>query len=360
MHRPTATLAILLTLTITAAGAHQTETLTGTWTMEAAESRRAGADGQPRLHLLLRTEPDQGRTHMGVTVPVASFSGLPASLASVPDARFELRRDAGTFRFEGQFRDGRGIGEFRFDPDGAFAQVLAARGESDPSSRRLFSLAALDVSRAFIQEVEQAFPGIALKDVVSFRIHGVTAAFRAELRQRGFSDLSPNDLVKARIHGVTPAYVDEMRQAGFPGEDLDGLVRLRIHGVSERYIKEMAAAGYTGLSARELREARIHGVRPEFVRAVQEAGYTGVPLRDLVKMRIHGVTPAFITSLGEAGYRDLTIEQLVRFRIHGVNAKFIEDLKADGYRAVAAGAGGHPDPCAPLATPARERVRGKG
>lgn len=274
MHRPTATLAILLTLTITAAGARQAETVTGTWTMEPAESRRAGADGQPRLHLQLRTGPDQGRSNMGVTVPIASLSGLPASLGSVPDARFELRRDAGTFRFAGQFRDGRGIGEFRFDPDPVFAQVLAARGESDPSSRRLFSLAALDVSRAFIQEVDQAFPGIALGDVVSFRIHGVTAAFRAELRQRGFSDLSPNDLVKARIHGVTPAYVDEMRKAGFKGEDLDGLVRLRIHGVNATFIEELKADGYTGLSPRELLDIRIHA-RRWLPRRGKESGVKG-------------------------------------------------------------------------------------
>jgi hypothetical protein len=313
-----------------AAAAQQTGDLTGSWTAEPATARRAD-DGQPRLHLQLRVERAAGRSHMGVTVPVAAFSGLPASLADVGEARFELRRDAGTFRFDGQFRNGRGVGEFQFEPDGAFARMLAARGETEPVSHRLFSLAALDVSRAFIQQTEQAFPGIPLKDIIAFRIHGVTPEFRAELATRGFTDLSPADLVKARIHRVTPEYIDQMREAGFASEDLDGLVALRIHRVTESYMRGMAAAGYRDLTARELKEARIHRVTPEFVTEVQAAGYRDVPLRDLVKMRIHRVTPEFIASLGTAGYRDLSIDELVRFRIHGVNAQFIEDLKADGY-----------------------------
>jgi hypothetical protein len=324
-------IAIILAAAVTA-GAQPSDTVTGTWTAEPATSRTATSGDEPRLYLQLRTEAERGGwSNNGSTIPVASFAGLPADRGRAADARFELRRDAGTFRFDGQFRDGRGIGEFRFEPDAPFRQVLASRGETDIEPRRLMSLALLDVSRAFIQDTERAFPGIALKDIIAFRVHGVTAEFRSELAARGFTDLSPSDLVKARIHRVTPDYIDEMRKAGFASEDLDGLVAMRIHRVTEAFIQGMAAAGYTGLTARELREASIHRVTPEFVRDVQAAGYRDVPLRNLVKMRIHRVTPEFIASLGAAGYRDLSIDQLVQFRIHGIDAAFIEDLKKDGY-----------------------------
>lgn len=260
MFNTTPATVLALALAATAPGA-QAESITGTWTAEPATSRTAES-GEPRLHLQLRTESERGGwSNNGSTVAIAAFTGLPADRSRVADARFELRRDAGTFRFEGQFRDGRGLGEFRFQPDAAFASYLAARGQADSPPRQMLSLALLDVSRAFIQETEQAFPGIALKDVIAFRIHGVTPEFRAALARRGFSALSPDDLVKARIHRVTPDYIDSLGAAGYRDLPIRQLVEFRIHGVDAAFIEELKKEGYTDLSARELVDIRIHARR---------------------------------------------------------------------------------------------------
>jgi hypothetical protein len=337
MHRTTAVLATLLAVPLAGtSGARQADTIAGTWTAEPVVARRAESSREPGIHLQLRTQSERGWSNNGFTVPLAAFTNLPPDRASVPDARFELRRDAGTFRFEGQFRGGQGLGEFRFEADAGYRQMLAGKGETRLDGRRLLSLALMDVSRAFIAETEQAFPGIGFDDIVAFRIHGVTPEFRAELARRGFTNLSPDDLVKARIHRVTPEYVDQMRAAGYASADIDGLVRLRIHGVSEEYMQAMAAAGYRNLTPDDLAQASIHRVQPDFVRALQQAGYSNVPLDDLVKMRIHRVTPDYISALGAAGYSGLSIAQLVQFRIHGIDAKFIEDLKAEGYTGLSA------------------------
>ena len=69
-----------------------------------------------------------GNTSFGVRQ--SELRGLPSNLSSYSGpAKFQLIRDAGTFNFEGELRDGRGTGFFTFSPDSRFPQQLASRGE---------------------------------------------------------------------------------------------------------------------------------------------------------------------------------------------------------------------------------------
>ncbi|MGH9346239.1 MAG: hypothetical protein ACRD26_03125, partial [Vicinamibacterales bacterium] len=82
--------------------------------------------------------------------------------------------------------------------------------------------------------------------------------FLDALKKHGYSGLDFKDLVAFRIHGVTPDFIEEMAAAGYKALPADRLVAFRIHGVDAEFVKDR---GYSGLSPRELVDARIHGRR---------------------------------------------------------------------------------------------------
>src|SRR5258706_3389461 len=136
-------LALVLAPTISGGAQAQTD-IRGTWTAELREGK---------VFLQLRTAPPaewngdrwNGDWNMGQTFPVEAFGGLPANdpQFSVSAIKFDLRREAGTFCFDGAFRDGRGAGLFSFAPrpeDTAEMKALGYTGEL-PLWRR-FQLAA--------------------------------------------------------------------------------------------------------------------------------------------------------------------------------------------------------------------------
>ncbi len=260
------------------------DTLEGTWTAQYG-GRRGEPDDTSRIYLQFNHE----RSNMGQTWPAASLPGLDLS-RDAENVTITLRRDAGTIVLNGDVRRRRAFGLFDFTPNPDYArQIGAAPGRKALSPSRLFALAAHDVSRAFIQQVEAlGLRNLDVDDLLAMRIHRVTPEFITALRQHGFDTLDHEDLVAARIHGATPEFVAEMARLGYSGMDFDDLIAFRIHGVTPDFIEEMAAAGYKELPAERLVEFRIHGVDGEFVKDLKEQGYSGLSARDLVDARIHG------------------------------------------------------------------------
>ena len=65
-------------------------------------------------------------------------------MSSGTNVRFQLKRDAGTFNFEGWFKEGNGSGHFTFTPDHGFASQLTSQGIGSPTDEQLLSLAMSD------------------------------------------------------------------------------------------------------------------------------------------------------------------------------------------------------------------------
>nr|MBA3270240.1 hypothetical protein [Acidobacteriota bacterium] len=238
-------------------------TARGDWT---ADARNWGSsDEGPRLQLNLRSI--EGFNNWGFGVLLSELEGLPpaAHTGAVNDARFSWAKEAGMFRFQGTFDNGRGSGSFTFSANASYVSGMALLGYRSLSTDTLLRLAVLD---------------------------------------------------------VTHAYVRSLGDAGHKSIDLDELVRMRIHRVSAEFIRDFATLGRRGLTTSELIKLRIHGATPEFERAMQAAGFKGLTTDELVKFRIHGVTPDFVTRMAALGYRDLDREHLVKFRIHKVTPEF--------------------------------------
>lgn len=229
--------------------------------------------GRDRISLEMKTRSGRNRWIQTSDHPAAELRGL----FDGPGVRFALRRQAGTFHFEGRARSSRASGSFTFAPDPAYVRGLRDLGY-EVSDSRLLELATLEVSLDFARQ---------------------------------------------------------MKELGYDDETTDQLIQLRVHDLSPELIREIAGLGYRKLPADRLVELRIHGVTPEFVRGMVGAGYRLPPER-LVELRIHGVTPALARGLADAGYSNLSPERLVEFHIFGVDGRFVRQAAARGYRNLSA------------------------
>ena len=266
----------------------------GTWEIRPSETK-----GMVHLRIVERNSSS------GTNVPIDLLEGLTGAqlTGAGGPVQFKVRRDAGTFTFEGVIRSGVGAGTFTFIADPAFPGGMAKRGFASPTPEQQYELARHDIGYAFIDE----------------------------LTKQGYGKPQTSELVRAGQHGVQAMYLRDMGALGYRLGTLDALITLRDHGVSPSYVRELADNGYKGLPADTLRQARDHGVTPDYVRGMRDAGYTSVPMEQLIKVRDHGVTPEYVRGLGDAGHRNLPLDQLVNVRDHGVTPEYARDMRQLGY-----------------------------
>lgn len=352
----------------------------GTW-----EIRPTDHTGFVHLRLV---EP---HSSSGEDIAVSTLDGLTDAQLTGPGGpvHFRVKRDAGTFTFEGVLHNGVGAGTFSFTPDPAFPAALEKRGFARPTAQEQYEMAREDIGFAFLDELNRqgyAKPDTSelvragehgvnvrylhdmdaagyrvgsLPSLITLRDHGVTAAYIRALHDAGYKNLPVDTVRRARDHGITADYMNGLRDAGFGSLPIEDLIRTRDHGVTPEFIKAMTDAGYARLSLHDLVDARDHGVTPDFIHDLATSGYTKLSLDEVVRARDHGVTSDFVRSMRELGYtmpleelirardhgvdddfakamaglgyKNLSIDALVRLRDHGVNARFAEGLKTLGY-----------------------------
>ena len=342
----------------TAAAAIQTaaqENLPGTWELRPTEKEGV-------VHLRIA----ELNSSNGSNVPVDQLEGLTAAqLAGAGGpVQFRIRRDAGTFTFEGVLRNRVAAGTFSFAPNPSFPTELAKRGFAQPTAREQYQMARHDIGFAYIDELNKqgyAKPPTAelvragqhgvnvtylremgalgyrlgsLEPLITLRDHGVTPDYVRGLADLGYKQLPADDLRKARDHGITPEYVRGMRDSGYPSLRMEELVKARDHGVTPEYVRELGDAGHRKLPLEELIRVRDHGVGGEYARDMRQLGFA-VPIDELVRARDHGVTVEFVRDMAALGYTNLTLDTLIRIRDHGVTPDYARAVKALGYDRVA-------------------------
>lgn len=283
--------------------AAQRDRKSGSWEAELRWRPRQNAGRVLWIHFDAESRRTRRDHEFGFTMKVSELSGLAAndSRWSGP-ARFELRRDAGVLRFDGEFQDGLGEGAWTFEPNEQFRTELGLDHELDDD------------------------------EWLAMLIHDVRIDWVRGLRQAGVESEDGNDLIAMRIHGVSPEFARELAELGYRNPSSDKLVSLRIHHVDPAFIRGIRDGVDQALDLDQLVSFRIHKVTPEFVREISTLGYSRPDADELVSMRIHGVTPAFIRSITGAGLKDIDLDELVAFRIHRVDADFVKEALREGVR----------------------------
>jgi beta-lactamase regulating signal transducer with metallopeptidase domain len=293
----------------------------GTWQI------RLAADGRS-AHLTIGVGE---HSSYGTTIPLDRIEGLAAILTGPGGpAHYTLKRDAGTFDFDGVIRSGAGGGTFSFMPSATFGDELVRRGFSRPTPLELGTLAWSDIGFAFIDDLNALkYERPTLQQLVNGAQHGVSRAYLREMSDLDYKVGTIDALIRLRDHGVDPGFVRGMRAEGFNALTVDELVRSRNHGIDPVFVRDLRALGYS-LNLDQLVDARNHGIDAGYVREMRAAGFAKLSLEDLVNARNHGVDSTFINEMASAGYQHLSLAELIQLRNHGINAKTVERLRSRG------------------------------
>ena len=128
---------------------------------------------------------------------------------------FEIRRDAGTFFFEGCISKlGKSSGRFCFRPDRGYADKMKdlwspglSKGSVTPDSF-LFYCAVQNLSYDYAKKIRDAgYKEISPKHLLSFCSTGVAPEYIKTMAAIGYKDLSPDDLILLTVQKVPTNFV---------------------------------------------------------------------------------------------------------------------------------------------------------
>src|SRR6185295_2268547 len=194
-----------------------------TWQMQTTLDGRTAA-------LMISTHPHSSH---GESIAVDQFEGLKPLLQGNGLAKFRLKRDAGTFEFDGVLRRGSGGGTLEFVPSETFPNELAKRGFGTPSRDELFKMAWHDTGFALIDELAaRKYERPTLRRLIDVGDHGIDRAYVRELAGLGYRVGSVDALIRLHDHGVSGQYIREIGELGLKSLTVDDLVRARDHGIS--------------------------------------------------------------------------------------------------------------------------------
>jgi hypothetical protein len=131
---------------------------------------------------------------------------------------FMIRRDAGTFFFEGCIQNsGKGSGRFYFRSDSGYADKMknlqspnSSLG-STISNSSIYYCAVHDLSYDFAKKIKDAGCNkISLNDLLALRSIGVTAEYIKAMFDLGYKDILPDDLILLTVQKVPTAFIKKV------------------------------------------------------------------------------------------------------------------------------------------------------
>lgn len=217
-----------------------------------------------RVQLTLSYRNATTRWEWSSDQPIADLNGLTAEQlhAAHSSVAFALKRDAGTFAFDGSVMLGIGRGGYRFVPDPSYAAKLSALGygpiEENPISIML--MAVRDISLEFAAEVKHSLKDAKVADLVRLQDHAVDLEFIRLLAAAGYADLTADDVVRFRDHGIDGEFLRGLKSSGASDLNADEIVKLHDHGVGSDYVARIHSAGYGDLTVDQIIKLHDHGV----------------------------------------------------------------------------------------------------
>jgi beta-lactamase regulating signal transducer with metallopeptidase domain len=212
-----------------------------------------------------------------------------------------------------------------------FVREMEASGLRHPTPDQLVTMRIHDVNSEFVSKLKAAgYSGLSIDELVSFKIHGVDPARLAEM-QKLWGKLSPDQVLTMQIHDVTPEYASQMRALGMGAPSFDELISMKIHDVTPEFARELKALGLTSLNLDELVAFKIHGVEPARIAEIQKLGFGPLNADQILALQIHDVTPEFLRGFKNLGFNKLTLDEALAASIHGVTPEFVKNVRKHGF-----------------------------
>jgi hypothetical protein len=199
---------------------------------------------------------------------------------------FEMRRDAGTFRFDGTARDLRGSGVFAFTPNNRFKKSVERLG----------------------------LTGIKRSHLLTFALHNLTTEDVKVIQRSVYGKLTTAELIRLLDSGADAHYVRDLAGVGFGKLTPQLLVHLRTKDVDADYVRGMRAVGLVDLTLADFMRLREHDVTSEYALSLFQAGYDCLDVDDLVRLRDHGITADYIKNINKHAGEELGVKALIRHR----------------------------------------------
>jgi hypothetical protein len=172
--------------TVTADARHE-DAIDGTW--QAQQSRSA-------FYLNVRVARPRGFYQYGHSYQRDELDGYRRTRRNVG---FELRRNAGTVRFDGNPRNARMAGTYEFTPHDGFKRSLEKLGWRGLESEQLLTMALHDITLDDVRYMQRAIEGaLSAADLVRLLEYGIDPVFvRQAVEEKG--RLSVASLIKLRL-----------------------------------------------------------------------------------------------------------------------------------------------------------------
>ena len=276
-------------------------------------------DGQFRpsvvfLHMRVERDKEKSYSAYGRTYALAELTGLKREKKSVG---FELRRSAGTFRFDGAATDLKASGTFEFIPNPAFKKSVEKIGYRKLTRHHQLTFALHDVTADELRFLQRAIKGkTTTADMVRMVERGATPEYVRDLISIGYLNPTLDMINRTRDAGVSADYVRALRAAGLR-LTLDQYIAARRQGLMADYVSDLREVGITGLTVPEYLNLKQHDVTAAYASSIYEAGYCSCDLDDLVRMRDHGITASFIKKANKQAGEQLTVDELIKVRTRG-------------------------------------------
>lgn len=222
------------------------ETTVNQWLIEFKTSK-AEIEMTMRYRRTRDTGFSYNTTNFGVTLDqLTGLTREQVMSSSGTNVQFQLKRDAGSFNFEGWFKNGNGSGHFTFAPSSTFAGELARQGFDRATDEQLLSLAMADTGQSFINELKaQGYDTSTVEQLVKMSHHGVRLEYLQGLKSLGYSVKTTNLVIRMKDHGVNLNFIRDLQGLGYTNLPPEDLVRTKDHGVNAKFINEFMAAGYS-------------------------------------------------------------------------------------------------------------------
>ena len=289
--------AFILASGVVTAKAAQSD-LTGEW------SARLDTEKPGMLNIIFTRRPNITTINQtGKNIALNELQNLsPQTIASGgPNVNFRIVREAGTFEFEGLFKDGRGVGFWTLTPNQSFVSAMRNRG----------------------------YDNLTENDLMSAVLSNLTAKFIEDLKSVGYGSLEFGKLLRAGSRNVTPDFIRDVQSAGFGNLTIDQIISAKTHNINSDFVKQVKAMGFGQQSLESLIKMRKDSIDAEFVSQMRSAGFENLSIEQLIKLRNNKITTEFVNDIKAEGYSKISAEEAIRLKSNKVDRDFIRLVKAN-------------------------------